>query len=151
MSVTITKLMSAQQDLSGFEQLFMALSDSTRLRLLALMTGGPVSVGYLADQINESQPKTSRHLAYLRNAGLVSTSREGKWVYYQMERQSDPGVQNVLSTALDMIAGVSTAPEGTRGDLSTRSEYSLSMMEAHISSEAYMSEWTPNELEIHLL
>ena len=67
---------------AALETMFLALSDKTRLRLLTLMAGGEVSVGYLAEQLSDSQPKISRHLAYLRGAGLVSTRRDGKWIYY---------------------------------------------------------------------
>ena len=75
--------------LTELENLFLALSDKTRLRLLALMADGEVPVGFLADKLGESQPKTSRHLAYLRNAGLVSARRDGKWIYYNIQRPAD--------------------------------------------------------------
>jgi len=61
--------------LGELEKLFLALSDKTRMRLLALMADGEVSVGYLADSLNQSQPKISRHLAYLRNMGLINSPR----------------------------------------------------------------------------
>lgn len=129
--------MLQQMNLSGFEQLFLALSDGTRLRLLSLMADGPVSVGYLADQLGESQPKTSRHLAYLRNARLVSTSREGKWVYYAIERQEDASIQNILRATLLSISG---------------NEFHLNDTDrSNISDNPHISEWKPNELEIFLL
>ncbi len=89
--------------LTGLETLFLALSDKTRLRLLSLMANGEVPVGFLADELGESQPKISRHLAYLRNAGLVSTRRDGKWVYYGIEPQVDRGVADVLDAALSAL------------------------------------------------
>lgn len=138
--------MSDNLNISGFEKLFLALSDRTRLRLLALMADGPVSVGFLADQLNESQPKTSRHLAYLRNAGLVSTSREGKWIYYQVDSQSDPAIQLVLSTTLNEIK-TQRSPNGVIS-LDTPS---AAETEPNIFSDTYMSDWKPNDLEIHLL
>ena len=69
-------------DFLELEKLFLALGDKTRLRLLALMADGEVSVGFLAERLGESQPKVSRHVAYLRNAGVVYTRRDGKWIYY---------------------------------------------------------------------
>jgi ArsR family transcriptional regulator len=57
-------------------RLFAALADSTRLRLLNLMRGREVCVCYLVEILQQSQPKISRHLAYLRNAGVVSARRE---------------------------------------------------------------------------
>lgn len=80
--------------------LFVALSDPTRLRLLRLMADGEVSVGYLADELGESQPKVSRHLATLRSMGLVSTRRDGKWIYYAIEPQADEIEEAILSLAV---------------------------------------------------
>ncbi|MBK7801856.1 MAG: metalloregulator ArsR/SmtB family transcription factor [Chloracidobacterium sp.] len=88
---------------ADLEKLFLALSDQTRLRLLSLMSGGEVSVGYLADALGESQPKISRHLAYLRGTGLVSTRRDGKWVYYGIDDGLDRDVRRVLDTTLSSI------------------------------------------------
>ena len=136
--------MNNDLDLNGFERLFQALADRTRLRLLSLMADGPVSVGYLADQLGESQPKTSRHLAYLRNAGLVSTSREGKWIYYALDRQEDDRVQAVLDSTLYSISGTGDRLVDTR----TNGE----MGESYPSSDdKARSEWSPNEIEVYLL
>src|SRR6187399_2172049 len=85
--------------LDGLEKLFLALSDKTRLRLLSLMVDGDVSVGYLADTLGESQPKISRHLAYLRGAGLVSTRRDGKWIYYGVQAPADETAAAVMRAA----------------------------------------------------
>jgi len=70
----------SDRSLSELEEFFLALSDGTRLRLLALMRESEVSVGFLSDQLGQSQPKISRHLAYLRSAGLVETRRDGKCI-----------------------------------------------------------------------
>ena len=64
-------------DLTKLETLFLALGDKTRLQLLSLMADGPVPVAMLVEKTGQSQPKVSRHLAYLRNSGVVMTSREG--------------------------------------------------------------------------
>ncbi len=58
--------------------LFAALSDRTRLRLLNLMDGREVCVCYFVEILEQSQPKISRHLAYLRRAGIVAARREGQ-------------------------------------------------------------------------
>jgi ArsR family transcriptional regulator len=143
--------MSDNLKLMGFEKLFLALSDRTRLRLLALMAEGPVSVGFLADQLKESQPKTSRHLAYLRNAGLVSTSREGKWIYYQVDTQSDPAIQWVLSATINSILGNDIEVGLPRNEVVSPGHLSAAERESYIFPNTYMSEWKPNDLEIHLL
>jgi ArsR family transcriptional regulator, arsenate/arsenite/antimonite-responsive transcriptional repressor len=81
-------------------RLFAALADPTRLRLLNLMNGREVCVCYFVEILNQSQPKISRHLAYLRNAGMVSARREGKWMHYSIERPEDGGAAAVLDAAL---------------------------------------------------
>jgi len=67
------------------EHLLRALADHTRLRLLNLMEGREICVCYLVNVTGESQPKISRHLAYLRHAGIVAAKREGKWMHYRIE------------------------------------------------------------------
>jgi ArsR family transcriptional regulator, arsenate/arsenite/antimonite-responsive transcriptional repressor len=65
-------------------QLFKALSDETRLRILALLSGGELCVCDLMAVLELPQSTVSRHLAYLRNAGLVEDRRQGVWMYYQL-------------------------------------------------------------------
>ena len=86
------------------ETMFMALADRTRLRLLNLMQGEEVCVNYFTEALRESQPKVSRHLAYLRNAGLVDTRRHGKWIYYSISRPGDHGLRSVLGATLAALA-----------------------------------------------
>src|SRR4051794_23129305 len=85
--------------------LFQALGDRTRLRLLNVMSGGEVCVCYFVELLDEAQPKISRHLAYLRRAGLVAARREGKWMHYRLVTPADPALAAVLSSALDAVAG----------------------------------------------
>jgi len=67
---------------------FRAFADPTRLRILNLLIGGEVCVCDLCSVLNESQPKTSRHLAYLRRAGLVEVRQDGKWKHYRIRRHA---------------------------------------------------------------
>jgi DNA-binding transcriptional ArsR family regulator len=92
-------------DLKALESLFLGLADKTRLRLLALMAEGPVSVGYLVAETAESQPKISRHLAYLRNAGLVDTTRDGKWIYYGVSSVADETADSVFRCVVNELSG----------------------------------------------
>ena len=64
--------------------LFNALADRTRLRLLNLLAGGELCVCYFVELLDEAQPKISRHLAYLRRAGIVAARRDGKWMHYRI-------------------------------------------------------------------
>jgi ArsR family transcriptional regulator len=86
-------------------RLFAALADSTRLRLLNLMRGREVCVCYFVEILQQSQPKISRHLAYLRNAGVVSARREGKWMHYRIEAPRDAGAAAILEEVLRALEG----------------------------------------------
>jgi ArsR family transcriptional regulator len=81
-------------------RLFAALADPTRLRLLNLINGQEVCVCYFVEILKQGQPKISRHLAYLRNAGIVSARREGKWMHYSIEWPHDTAAASILSVAL---------------------------------------------------
>jgi ArsR family transcriptional regulator len=84
-------------DLAG---LFAALADRTRLRLLNLMAGREVCVCYLVEILGQSQPKISRHLAYLRKAGVVAARREGKWMHYSICPPTDVASASILAASL---------------------------------------------------
>ena len=66
------------------DKMFRAFSDRTRLRLLNLLRGGETCVCDLVAVLRVSQPKVSRHLAYLRRVGLVVDRRDGSWMYYSL-------------------------------------------------------------------
>jgi DNA-binding transcriptional ArsR family regulator len=132
-----------QDQIAGLERLFLALADKTRLRLLSLMANGEVSVGYLSAALGESQPKTSRHLAYLRNAGLVDTRRDGKWIYYYLRSDGSDTARGVLNAVL---YGNTVSEEHVRYDGSVSGE---SFNDT--SAEVHMSEFYPNEMDIFLL
>jgi ArsR family transcriptional regulator len=68
----------------NMELFFLALADRTRLRLLSLIGEDEVCVCFFVEVLKTNQPKISRHLAYLRRAGLVSTRRQGKWMHYRV-------------------------------------------------------------------
>lgn len=92
-----------QKSLQNLEQLFLALSDKTRLRLVGLMANGEVSVSFLAEHAGESQPKISRHLAYLRDCGIVTTRREGKWIYYGLADFTDDERAGIIESVLSVL------------------------------------------------
>jgi len=66
------------------DSMFRAFSDRTRLRILHLLLPGELCVCHIVDVLEVSQPKVSRHLAYLRRTGLVLTRKEGLWNYYRL-------------------------------------------------------------------
>lgn len=80
----------------NMEHFFQALGDTTRLRLLNLMAEKEICVCYFVEILGHGQPKISRHLAYLRRAGLVSARREGKWMHYRTALPPHPGAVGIL-------------------------------------------------------
>ncbi|MGA8297883.1 MAG: metalloregulator ArsR/SmtB family transcription factor, partial [Terriglobales bacterium] len=86
-----------QANLAG---LFAALADPTRLRLLNLIAGREVCVCYFVEILRQGQPKISRHLAYLRKAGLVAARREGKWMHYKIVVPAHAGAAKILRETL---------------------------------------------------
>src|ERR1044072_2072364 len=84
--------------LETMERLFQALGDTTRLRILGLLLTGEVCVCHIHESLKIPQSKTSRHLAYLRQAGLVATRREGLWIHYRLADLSDPVLQTISVT-----------------------------------------------------
>jgi len=131
-----------ERHLVEMESLFLALSDKTRLRILAMMSDREVTVGEFTDALDESQPKVSRHLAYLRSAGLVSTRRDGKWIYYHIAEPSSSAVASILRETLRCAGGPGDAnfsfvPENPNVSI--------------ISDETHMSNPTQGEIEIYLL
>src|SRR4028119_987907 len=89
--------------LFDMETFFLALADKTRLRLLNLMRDDEVCVCFFTEVLSESQPKISRHLAYLRNAGIVEARREGKWMHYRIIKPENPLAARVLEDTLQWL------------------------------------------------
>jgi ArsR family transcriptional regulator len=86
------------------ELLFKALADRTRLRLLNLMGDDEVCVCFFVEVLGTNQPKISRHLAYLRRAGIVAARREGKWMHYRVATPSNPHAARLLGETRAWLA-----------------------------------------------
>ena len=86
------------------ERLFRVLADRTRLRLLNLMGDDEVCVCFFVEILGESQPKISRHLAYMRRVGIVAARREGKWMHYRIARPPNAHAARVLSEVRACLA-----------------------------------------------
>lgn len=82
---------------------FAALSDNTRLRLLNLMREAEVCVCYFTEVIGTNQPKISRHLAYLRKAGIVTARRDGIWAHYRIVEPKNERAAKVLRETLEWL------------------------------------------------
>src|ERR1700683_469010 len=88
--------MSKSNPSASLDVLFRALADPTRLRLLNLISNREICVCYFVEILGLSQPKISRHLAYLRRAGIVTARREGKWMHYRLSFLGDETAAAIL-------------------------------------------------------
>ena len=86
MFISSTQLAPERQDSERVVNALRAAGEQTRLRALALLTEGELAVGELAQALGQSQPRVSRHLKLLTEAGLVERAPEGAWVFYRLPR-----------------------------------------------------------------
>ncbi len=85
------------------ELFFRALADRTRLRLLNLMQSDEVCVCFFVEILKTNQPKISRHLAYLRRAGIVGARRQGPWMHYRIVEPPDPDAARLLQETMSWL------------------------------------------------
>ncbi len=86
------------------EKFFAALSDRNRLRLINLMGEDEVCVCFFVEILKMPQPRVSRHLAYLRRAGIVAARREGKWMHYRIVTPPDERATRILQEVREYLA-----------------------------------------------
>jgi ArsR family transcriptional regulator len=96
-------------ELKTVDRVLKALADPTRLRIVSLLRGGEVCVCHLHDSLKISQPKASRHLAYLRRAGVVTAEKRGLWVYYRLAPQASAVAQTLMDAACHCATHLATA------------------------------------------
>jgi ArsR family transcriptional regulator len=104
----------ALKHLAALTTVYSALSDPTRLRILALLGAGEVCVCHIHASLDVPQPTASRHLAYLRKAGLVSARRAGIWMHYGLTPQSNPVVAAVIASALHALSHTDASARDAR-------------------------------------
>jgi ArsR family transcriptional regulator len=105
------KVSKAPEAIDELQNLFKALADKTRLRILALLGNNEVCVCHIHDSLGLPQPTVSRHLAYLRKSGLVEARRDGVWMHYQVSRSLNPVLQGVLAAAVDALYRIPATTE----------------------------------------
>ena len=93
------------RDIARTTRLFHALSDETRLGILECLRGSERCVCELTDRLDAAQSRLSFHLRVLKEAGLVSDRREGRWMYYTLNREA-------LDAAVELIQGIAAEPVG---------------------------------------
>ena len=91
------------KDLEALTNVYAALADPTRLRILSLLGDDEVCVCHLHASLAVPQPTASRHLAYLRKSGLVEARRDGVWMHYRLARIDNPVVAAVITAALHAL------------------------------------------------
>ena len=91
------------RDLDALTSVYAALADPTRLRILSLLRDGEICVCHIHASLDVPQPTASRHLAYLRKAGLVEARREGVWMHYRLAAITNPVVASVVSAAMHAL------------------------------------------------
>ncbi len=94
----------AKERVFNMELFFAALADRTRLRLINLIGDDEICVCFFVEVIKTNQPKISRHLAYLRRAGIVEARREGKWMHYRVVEPKDPHAARVFQEVRSWIS-----------------------------------------------
>jgi ArsR family transcriptional regulator len=104
------RAMNRQVERATAARLFHALSDETRLALLDMLRHGERCVCELQDQLDAAQSRLSFHLRVLKDAGLVTDRKEGRWSYYSL-------VPSAMEAAHDLVSGLARdghAHEGMR-------------------------------------
>jgi ArsR family transcriptional regulator len=89
-TITDMALSTRIEPLGGMDLMFRAFSDRNRLRILHVLLGGELCVGDIVEILQAPQPRVSRHLAYLRKAGLVVARRSGQWCHYSLAPVKTP-------------------------------------------------------------
>jgi ArsR family transcriptional regulator len=98
------KLAPKVKDLEVLTDVYAALADPTRLRILALLRDGEICVCHIHASLDVPQPTASRHLAYLRKSGLVDARRAGIWMHYRLTPIDNPVVATVVDAALHALS-----------------------------------------------
>jgi ArsR family transcriptional regulator, arsenate/arsenite/antimonite-responsive transcriptional repressor len=96
MQVLANKRMPQTAACNSIDLMFRAFSDRTRLRILHALQGGELCVGDIVDILQAPQPRVSRHLAYLRKAGLVLVRKSGLWSHYRLAPAKTPFHRKLL-------------------------------------------------------
>ena len=109
-----TKPAPAIKHLDALTSVYSALADPTRLRILSLLSDEEICVCHLHASLDVPQPTASRHLAYLRKAGLVEARRDGVWMHYRLARIDNPVVAAVVKAALHALTHTTIAHRDER-------------------------------------
>jgi len=102
------------KDLDALTDVYAALADPTRLRILSLLSEDEICVCHIHASLDVPQPTASRHLAYLRKSGLVEARRDGSWMHYRLAPISNPVIAAVVKAALHALTHTAIAVKDER-------------------------------------
>ena len=102
------------KDLEALTTVYSALADPTRLRILSLLGDGEICVCHIHASLDVPQPTASRHLAYLRKAGLVEARRDGTWMHYKLDEIETPVVTAGVKAAVHALTHTAIAAKDER-------------------------------------
>ena len=100
-------------DVRPFCRLFKALSDDTRLRMVAILAHGELCVCHVEEALGLPQSTASRQLGILKDAGIVAGRRQGTWIYYRLASQTDEACEKLLQ----VLVGSFSRQEQLRRDV----------------------------------
>jgi len=89
-----------EKSLRELTELFAALGDATRLKMLKIIAGEELCSCEVMAALELTQPTTSHHLGILERAGVLSSKRSGKWVFYKI---ANPQVKNLISKGFSLV------------------------------------------------
>jgi ArsR family transcriptional regulator, arsenate/arsenite/antimonite-responsive transcriptional repressor len=101
--VIMVTIMKKEKEAFDRELFFRALADRTRLRIINLIGDQEVCVCFFVEILKTNQPKISRHLAYLRRAGIVAARREGIWMHYRLSTPKNENAARVLQEVREWL------------------------------------------------
>lgn len=84
--------------IKNLEKIFKALADRNRLRILKMLEARPLCVCEITHVMGIAQPSVSRHLAILRDAGLVEDRKNGQWMIYSLSNDTDDTVATLITS-----------------------------------------------------
>lgn len=96
------------KDLDAIDRVLKALADPTRVRIVGLLLAGEICVCHIYETLGIPQSKASRHLAYLRRAGIVLGEKRGLWVYYRLAPMGHGTAQVLTDAACHCIGHLPT-------------------------------------------
>src|SRR5512143_3182259 len=95
-AAAVTRVLTSDEELARLARLFHALSDETRLRIVGRLLAGEQCVCNLTDALDAGQSRLSFHLKTLKDAGLVTDRRDGRWIHYSLNHEALSGIGALL-------------------------------------------------------